>query len=237
VLWGAAAIQRQLDDSTQCRWCDPGGFDRWVRDELLWSDNGAAGTASDVAMWATMVGSAAAVGWQASREGDRREVIEDVLLVAASLAVTDGLTRIVQSGTDRLRPYAWASGGPQGERELRAFFSGHVSRAFAAAAAATQVSRLRGRRGTAWVAAATFTAAAATAWLRSRRISTGRRTPSAVPSPVLLGGRSRPCRSARRRAEPGRGSPAPGGIASCSRLPGGLGGRVRASAPRPLRRP
>jgi membrane-associated phospholipid phosphatase len=37
---------------------------------------------------------------------------------------------------------------------------------FAAAAAATQVARLRGRRGWEWVAAAGFTAAAATGWLR-----------------------------------------------------------------------
>jgi hypothetical protein len=166
VLWGAAAVQRELDDRTQCRWCEPGGFDRGVRDALLWTDNGDAGDASDLTLYAVTVGSGAAVAWQASREGDRSVVLEDVFLLVSAIAVTDGLTRIVQHGTGRLRPYAWASGGPTRERELRAFFSGHASRAFAAAAAATQVSRLRGRRSWGWVAAATFSVAAATGWLR-----------------------------------------------------------------------
>jgi PAP2 superfamily len=166
VLWGAAALQRATDDVTGCRWCEPGQFDRWARDELRWSDTGAAGVASHVGLSLAVAGSAAAVAWQASREGDRREVIEDVFVVLASYAVTSGVTQIVQYATARTRPYAWASGAPTAGRDLRAFFSGHTSGAFAAVAAATQVSRLRGRRGTVWVAAAGFAVAAATGWLR-----------------------------------------------------------------------
>ncbi len=166
VLWGAAELERATDEVARCRWCDPPGFDRWSRRELRWSDPGAAGDASDVLMFAVSLGSAAAVAWLAAREADRSEVVEDVFLVVAALAVTDALTRGTQQAAARLRPQAWDAGEPRGDRDLRSFFSGHTSGVFAAATAATQVSRLRGRRGWAWVAASGFTAAAATGWLR-----------------------------------------------------------------------
>jgi membrane-associated phospholipid phosphatase len=167
ALWGVAAVQGATRDELEdCRWCDAGDLDRWAREELRWSDVGEAGTLSDVGFFAVTAGAAAAVGWQAYRAAGRREALEDVLLVVASVLVADGLTQVVQQGVGRLRPYASDSPGPYTGRELRSFFSGHASRTFAAAAAATQISRLRGRRGTAWVAAFTFAGAAATAWLR-----------------------------------------------------------------------
>lgn len=166
VLWGAAELERASDDVTRCRWCDPPGFDRWTRAELAWHDARAASTASDILLFAVPIGSVAAVAWLAAREGDRREIAEDVFLVAAAVALTDALTRGVQHATGRLRPQAWDAGGSSADRDLRSFFSGHASRVFAAAAAAAQVSRLRARRGWRWVAAAGLTAAAATAWLR-----------------------------------------------------------------------
>jgi membrane-associated phospholipid phosphatase len=166
VLWGATEIQKATDEVARCRWCDPTGFDRWSRRELVWRDRGAADDASDVGLYGVALGSAAAVAWLAAREGDRREMLEDVFLVAAAVALTDGLTRGVQHGAGRLRPYAWEAGESRGGRDVRSFFSGHTSRAFAAAAAATQVLRLRDRRGWGWFAAAGFTGAAATGWLR-----------------------------------------------------------------------
>jgi membrane-associated phospholipid phosphatase len=166
ALWGAAEIERGIDDVARCRWCDPPGFDRWSRRQLRWDDTGAADDASDVLMVGVSLGSAAAVAWLAASEGDSREVVEDVFLVVAAVAVTEALTRGVQHGAGRLRPQAWDVGEPRGDRDLRAFFSGHTSRAFAAATAAAQVSRLRGRPGWVWVAAVGFTAAAATGWLR-----------------------------------------------------------------------
>jgi membrane-associated phospholipid phosphatase len=166
VLWGATAVQRATDDLDRCRWCDAGPFDEWARSTLRWDDPGAAGNASDVGLYGVTFGSAAAVALLAAREGDRREVIEDVFLVLAAVALADGLTRGVQHAVGRVRPFASDSEPPHRDRELRSFFSGHASRSFAAAAAATQVTRLRGRRGSAWVAVVAFTAAAATGWLR-----------------------------------------------------------------------
>jgi membrane-associated phospholipid phosphatase len=166
MLWGAAEVERATDDVLRCRWCDPGGFDRWSRRQLRWGNPGAASDASDVLMLGVSLGSATAVGWLAAREGGRREVVEDVFLVAAAVALNDAVTRGVQHSVGRIRPQPWDAGTPRTDRDLRAFFSGHTSRAFAAAAAATQVARLRGRSGWGWVAAVGFTAAAATGYLR-----------------------------------------------------------------------
>jgi membrane-associated phospholipid phosphatase len=164
--WGASAIKQQTDDVARCRWCEPAGFDRWVRDRLRWGDGQAAGDASDVLLLAVPLGSAAAVAWLAARDAGPRDAIEDLFVIAAAIAMTDPLTTGVKYGSARLRPEAWAAGGPRGERDVHSFLSGHTSLVFAAAAAATQMARLRGRSGWKWVGAVAFAAASATGWLR-----------------------------------------------------------------------
>lgn len=166
VLWGAAELERRVDDVPRCRWCEPSGFDRWARRNVRWRDGGAAGTASDVLLLSAALGSAAAAGGLAASEGNRRELVEDVLLVAAAFTIADAATVGIQHAAGRARPYAWAAGEASAGRDLRAFFSGHTSRAFAAAAAATEISRRRGRRGAGWVAAAGFALAAGAGWMR-----------------------------------------------------------------------
>lgn len=166
ALWAASAAETGTDHVASCRWCEPGRFDLRVRDQLRWRDGDAAGDASDVLLLAVPLGAAAAVAWLGARDGGSREAIEDVLIVAAALAVTDPITTGVKHRSGRLRPGPWAAGGSRTDGDLHSFVSGHTSRVFAAAAAASQVLRLRRRRGWRWVAAAGFTAAAATGWLR-----------------------------------------------------------------------
>jgi membrane-associated phospholipid phosphatase len=165
ALWGASAVEREADPVTRCRWCEPGRLDRWAREQLRWRSGGA-GRASDRLFLSVPLGSAAAVGWLAARDGHLREAAEDVLLVAAAIAIADPLTTGVKHATGRLRPGAWAAGAPRVEGDLHSFFSGHTSRVFAAAAAASQVTRLRGRGGSRWIAALGLGAAAVTGWLR-----------------------------------------------------------------------
>ncbi len=166
TLWGASALEQSADDVRGCRWCEPGNLDLWARDALRWRDPRAAGHASDLLLLGVPIGSAATVAWLSAREGTPAEVLEDLSLIAAAMILADPLTTGVKHGTARLRPDAWAAGGPRVEGDLHSFFSGHASRTFAAAAAATQVARLRRRSGWKWLAAAGFTAASATAWLR-----------------------------------------------------------------------
>lgn len=167
TLWGASELEQANDRVTGCRWCEPGRFDRWARGQLRWRGTAGAGKASDVLLLAVPLASASAVASLGLYErAGAREVVEDVLVVGAALLVNDPLTTGVKHATARLRPGPWAEGGARTEEDLHSFFSGHTSRVFTAAAAATQVARLRGRTGWKWVAVVGFGAAAATGWLR-----------------------------------------------------------------------
>jgi membrane-associated phospholipid phosphatase len=166
ALWGAMELELARDEVAGCRWCEPGAFDGWARHALRWNATGDAGEASDLLLVGIPVCSAAAIAWLAARDGARLEIVEDLLVYAAALVVADSVTTGMKHATARLRPHAWAAGGPSVEGDLHSFFSAHTSRVFVAAAVAAQVARLRGRPGWKWVAAVGFTAAAATGWLR-----------------------------------------------------------------------
>lgn len=167
LLSGVAAVEGGALLPPACRWCEPGRLDRWGREQLRWRHPGAASAASDALVVAVPAGAALALGWGARRAGASwREAGEDVLVATQAVALATLLTQVAKLSTARLRPDAWAAGGPPGDQGRVSFWSGHTALAFSAAAAATQVARLRGRPGWRWVALATFAGAAATGWLR-----------------------------------------------------------------------
>lgn len=166
ALWGDGGVHDPSAAPPRCHWCEPGGFDLWARDRLEWREGDVAARASDLLLLGIPLCSAAALGWLGVREGGSREAIEDVLVIGAAVALADPLTTRVKEASARLRPGAWAAGGPRAMGDVHSFVSAHTARVFAAATAATQVGRLRGRHGWRWVAAVAFGAAAATGWLR-----------------------------------------------------------------------
>lgn len=163
ALWGAATLE---GEPSGCRWCEPGALDRGARDALRWGDPTAAGELSDALRLAVPLGSAAAAGWLALRDGGPREAAEDVLAIAGALAVVAPVTDLSKKSAGRLRPAAWAATGGGEGTNVHSFFSGHTSTVFAAAVAAAQVGRLRGRPGWRWLGAAAILAATATGYLR-----------------------------------------------------------------------
>ncbi len=148
-----------------CRWCEPPRFDRWARGQLRWDDTRPASTASDVVQLLIPAGAAATLWMQAAPHG-QREVVEDLLLLAESASSAMLLTQGAKYAVARLRPDAWARGTIESPDDKLSFWSGHTAFAFGTAAAATQIARLRGRSGWKWMAAATFSAAALTGYLR-----------------------------------------------------------------------
>jgi membrane-associated phospholipid phosphatase len=165
AAWSLAAAAEGAGRLGACRWCETNALDRGARAALRWGDAAAAGEASDVLRLAVPLGSAAAVAWLAARDGGGLvEALEDVLAVGAALAISAPLATAVKHGTARVRPSA--ARGARGENDLHSFYSGHASQVFAAAVAATQIARMRGRRGWRWLGALAVGAAATTAWLR-----------------------------------------------------------------------
>jgi membrane-associated phospholipid phosphatase len=157
-------FKAQLVPST-CRWCEPPRFDRWARERLVWHDTRAAGTASDLFQLVVPAGAATTLWIQAAPHGDR-EVVEDLLVLTESASTAILLTQGAKFAVGRLRQDAWARGTIVSPDDKLSFWSGHASFAFSAAAAATQIARLRGRPGWRWLGLATFSAAAITGYLR-----------------------------------------------------------------------
>lgn len=164
-LIGLSVVFKDQLVAPDCRWCDPPQLDRWARDGLKWGDTQAASTASDVMQLLIPAGAAATLWIQAAPHG-QREVAEDLLVLTESASTAVLLTQGAKYAVARLRPDAWARGTVESPDDKLSFWSGHTSFAFSAAAAATQIARLRGRPGWKWLGLASFGAAALTGWLR-----------------------------------------------------------------------
>jgi hypothetical protein len=150
-----------------CRWCSPGQFDVWVRNELVWGDTRTASNLSEALMVALPVGTALAMIFSARANGaGGREVAEDLLVVTEAVATATALMQVAKFTAARLRPNAWAAGEATSAGSKMSFWAGHSSSSFAIAAGATQVARMRGRPSWKWIAVATFTGAVAISWTR-----------------------------------------------------------------------
>lgn len=217
LLAGLGALGEDRLVPPACRWCEPDQLDRWARAELRWEHPAAAATASDLLVVAVPAGSVLALGLAARHAGAGwREVGEDVLVVAEAVAVATVLTQASKVVVARLRPYGWAEGGSTAVEARLSFWSGHTALTFSAAAAATQVARLRGRAGWRWLAAIAFTGAAVTGWLRmagDRHWATDVVTGALVGTAAGLGVPRLVLRPGTARAPPVELSAAPGGLA------------------------
>lgn len=167
AVWGASALVDANAGVQHCRWCTPPQLDRWARTELRWANPQAAAHASDVLLLTVTLGSTVAVAASAASAGTSRwEIVEDLVAFGEAVVVSQALTAVAKTTALRLRPDAWAAGGASTSTDVHSFFSGHTSATFASAAAATQITRLRGRPAWRWIAVVGFAGAAATGWLR-----------------------------------------------------------------------
>ena len=164
VLWGGSELAMGSLAPASCRWCEPPGIDRSVRDALRWSNPGAASTASDLLVLALPLALSGAD--LALAGGDARRAAEDILVAAEAAALAGLATQLVKFTVGRRRPDAPLTGLRSGPDDDLSFPSNHASVAFAVAGAFGTVARLRGYPGWPIVYATGFTAAAAVGWLR-----------------------------------------------------------------------
>jgi membrane-associated phospholipid phosphatase len=146
----------------QCRWCEPPGFDRSVRDALRWSNPGSASTLSHVELAAVTVGLASA---DLAARRDLRRGAEDLLVATEAIALAEVGIEVLKLTTARRRPAAWAAGVRRDAGDDASFASGHAAAAFAAAGAFGTIAHLRGGSAVP-VYAAGFAAAAGVGYLR-----------------------------------------------------------------------
>jgi membrane-associated phospholipid phosphatase len=164
ALWGVGELAKgELTPST-CRWCEPPALDRHVRAQLVWSDPNAAALLSHVLLFALPASLAGADFLFAGR--DVRRASEDVLVSMEAVALAAVSTQVAKSAAGRRRPAAWAAGVRTSPDDDRAFFSGHVATAFAAAGAFGTVARMRGYPEWPAVYAVGFSVATTVGYLR-----------------------------------------------------------------------
>ena len=164
AAWGVTELASGRLAPAACRWCEPPPLDRHVRAELVWSNGHAAGLLSDVLM-VTMPATLAGADFLLAGR-DLRRASEDVLVAMEAVALAAVTTQVAKFTFARRRPAAWAAGVRTGPDDDRAFFSGHVATAFAAAGAFGTVARMRGYPRWPAVYAAGFSAATAVGYLR-----------------------------------------------------------------------
>lgn len=169
ALAGALATELFKDRlaPTGCRICSPGRLDARLQDALVWSHPRGASTASDVLVVGVPLAAAGALALAGWRADGPRTAAEDLLVVAEAGSVAALATQAVKLATGRIRPYAHRDPSAARDRDATlSFWSLHAAAAFAGAAAAGQVARLRGYRSWRWILGLGLAGAAACGYFR-----------------------------------------------------------------------
>jgi membrane-associated phospholipid phosphatase len=130
-------LKDQLSPS-DCRWCNPPGFDKSAHDAIVWNDVKRAGVLStiDAYILAPVVG--VTLLYFSDKDASWARLIDDILPVAETVAVSQLFVVALKIGTARQRPYAYY-GDPHyasTNEDNLSFPSGHASLGFAITASA-----------------------------------------------------------------------------------------------------
>lgn len=147
AVWLAnSTVLKGTFTSSTCRWCEQPGFDKSTRNALVWNDVKRAGFLSDMDAYVL----APAIGFTlliiSDRDASWSRLIDDIVPVAETVAVSQVLVQVVKFATGRQRPYAYYKNPkyPAGSSEENiAFPSGHSSLGFAITAAAGMICHWR----------------------------------------------------------------------------------------------
>jgi membrane-associated phospholipid phosphatase len=149
-----------------CRWCSVNSFDQWGRDNLKWSNTGAANKAVYLTGYA--LAPMAAFGLDAlaaNHDGRLSEFWPDALIIVEATALSSFTTQLVKMAVGRQRPNAHFGGGSRKPGDNDSFYSGHTSLAFSLAAASGTVATMRGYRFAPLIWGTGMAIAATTAYL------------------------------------------------------------------------
>lgn len=100
-------VVRSQPEPTSCRWCKPPGFDRSIRNALVWGDRGRADTCSTIAAYviSPIVGLTLLIA--SDKNASATRLIDDVVPVAEAVAVAQVFTIFGKWAFSRERPYSY----------------------------------------------------------------------------------------------------------------------------------
>ncbi|MEO8700211.1 MAG: phosphatase PAP2 family protein [Kofleriaceae bacterium] len=128
-----------------CRWCDPPGIDRRVRDGLVWKDPDRANLLSNVDAYvvAPIVGLGLLI--LSDHDASPSRIIDDLLPIAETVAISQIVTQIVKFSVARQRPYArFGTDFTVSNEDNLSFWSGHSALGFGITTSAGLIAHWRG---------------------------------------------------------------------------------------------
>ncbi len=130
---------------SSCRWCDPPGFDRAVRNALVWDNTRQAHVLSSVDAYviAPVVGFGLLI--LSDPDTSWARLIDDTVPVAETVAISQIVTQLVKFTVRRQRPYAHFGEPPPapGIDDNASFWSGHSVLGFSITASAGLIAHWR----------------------------------------------------------------------------------------------
>ncbi|HEY4055628.1 MAG TPA: phosphatase PAP2 family protein [Kofleriaceae bacterium] len=151
----------------ECRWCDPPGFDKSIRDALVWNDRDLAATLSnyDAYLVSPLVGLTLLA--LSDKDASWTRLIDDGLPVLETVAISQAITQIVKFSVGRARPFVRLGTGPTGDPDDNlSFWSGHSALAFGITTSAGLVAHWRHYWTEPYIWAAGITLSLSTEYLR-----------------------------------------------------------------------
>ncbi|MBA2542339.1 MAG: phosphatase PAP2 family protein [Deltaproteobacteria bacterium] len=130
---------------SDCRWCEPPGFDRATRDALVWNNTGRAGTLSSLNVYVVSPIAAFGLLVLSDHDASASRLIDDLLPIAETVVFTQLAVHLLKLGVKRQRPevrFGTATGAPTASDNL-SFPSGHSSLGFALTTSAGLVAHWR----------------------------------------------------------------------------------------------
>ncbi len=152
-----------------CRWCQPPGFDRAMRDALVWSNRTTPHVLSGITgYFLPPVIGLGGLYWAARDRGDLGSFLDDGLAVLEAGVVVGLVNQPIKFAAGRQRPFVHYGdpARPHATDDNMSFYSGHTSIATALAVAAGSIASRRRSRHAPWIWTAGLTCAAATGYLR-----------------------------------------------------------------------
>lgn len=170
----SATVLKGTLAADECRWCDPPGLDRSVRNALVWDNPKRASTISDLTGYlATPVFTLGLTAMMAVRDAGDTEsrfgrALDDTLPILETVLYSQLIVQAVKFSVARQRPRAHFGGGasPDDHEANLSFFSGHASLTFALATAAGVVAHRRDSAAEPVIWAVGMGLAATTSYLR-----------------------------------------------------------------------
>jgi membrane-associated phospholipid phosphatase len=147
AVWLAnSTVLKSTFTASECRWCEPPGFDKSARNAVVWNDVKRAGFLSDMDAYVL----APAIGFTlliiSDRDASWSRLIDDIIPVAETVAVSQVFVQAIKFMTARKRPYRYYENDKypaSSSEDIIAFPSGHSSLGFAITASAGMICHWR----------------------------------------------------------------------------------------------